>query len=112
MKKKILLIGSEGSIGTSIFNSLKKKYEIIQVDKKKYGKNKNQLINQFLSHSIQVRSVWYPNHLQKPFLNNQRFKIYNSLKLFNNSLCLPSSHSITMDQLKFIVSIIKDYANK
>ena len=38
MKKKILLIGSEGSIGTSIFNSLKKKYEIIQVDKKKISK--------------------------------------------------------------------------
>lgn len=102
----IRLLGQTvGSISNNWLN-------VIQVDKKKYGKNKNQLINQFLSHSIQVRSVWYPNHLQKPFLNNQRFKIYNSLKLFNNSLCLPSSHSITMNQLKFIVSIIKDYANK
>lgn len=35
MKKKILLTGSEGSIGQAIYNSLKKKYEIIKVDKVK-----------------------------------------------------------------------------
>lgn len=85
---------------------------VIKIDKKKYGKTKNQLINHFLSKNIQVRSVWYPNHMQKPFLNNQSFQVNNSFKIFNKSLCLPSSHSLTKKQLIFIVSTIKKYAKK
>ena len=71
-------------------------------------KTKNQLINHFLSKNIQVRSVWYPNHMQKPFLNNQSFQVNNSFKIFNKSLCLLSSHSLTKKQLIFIVSTIKN----
>ena len=33
MKKKMILTGSEGSIGSQIYNSLKKKYDIIRIDK-------------------------------------------------------------------------------
>ena len=33
MKKTILLTGSEGSIGSQIYNSLKKRYQIIRIDK-------------------------------------------------------------------------------
>ena len=85
---------------------------VIQIDKKKYGKSKKELINYMLSKKIQVRSLWYPNHMQKPFLNHQSFKIEKSTKLFNNSLCLPSSHSLSKKQLSLIVSIIKNYEKK
>ena len=73
---------------------------------KKYNKTKKSL-NHF-KQNIQVRSVWYPNHMQKPFLNNQSFQVNNSFKIFNKSLCLPSSHSLTKKQLIFIVSTIKN----
>jgi 3-oxoacyl-[acyl-carrier protein] reductase len=33
MKKKMILTGSEGSIGSQIYNFLKKKYDIIRIDK-------------------------------------------------------------------------------
>ncbi len=84
----------------------------IKIDKKKYGKTKDQLIKHFLKKNVQVRSLWYPNHLQKPFLKNQSYKINKSFDLFKNSLCLPSSHSISLNDLKFIISIIKNYAKK
>jgi len=100
-----LLGQSKGSISNYWLN-------VIQIDKKKYGKSKNGLINYFLSKNIQVRSVWYPNHMQKPFLKNQSFLVKNSLKLFKESICLPSSHSLSKNQLRFIVSTIKKYAKK
>ena len=94
-------------------NSISNKWlNVIQVDKRKYGKSKNELINYFLSKNIQARSVWYPNHLQKPFLKNESFQVKNSLKLFKKSLCLPSSHSLSKNQLMFIISTIKKYAKK
>ena len=100
-----LLGQSKGSISNYWLN-------VIQIDKKKYGKSKNGLINYFLSKNIQVRSVWYPNHMQKPFLKNQSFLVKNSLKLFKESICLPSSHSLSKNQLRFIISTIKKYAKK
>jgi len=100
-----LLGQSKGSIPNYWLN-------VIQIDKKKYGKSKNGLINYFLSKNIQVRSVWYPNHMQKPFLKNQSFLVKNSLKLFKESICLPSSHSLSKNQLRFIISTIKKYAKK
>ena len=33
-----MLVGSEGSIGVNVFNSLKKKYDVIRIDKKKISK--------------------------------------------------------------------------
>ena len=63
-----------------------------------------------LDNGIQVRPVWYPNHMQKPFLKNQSFLVKNSLKLFKESICLPSSHSLSKNQLRFIISTIKKYA--
>ena len=85
---------------------------VIQIDKKSYGKSKDDLISHLLSKNIQVRSVWFPNHMQKPFLSNQNFHVKNSSKLFKKSLCLPSSHSLSKNQLMFIISTIKKYAKK
>ena len=85
---------------------------IIKINKKKYGKTKDQLIKHLLSKNIQARSLWYPNHLQKPFVKNQNFKVNKSLELYNKSLCLPSSHSISNKELKFIIYVIKNYAKK
>ena len=102
----IKLLGqTPGSISNNWLN-------VIQIDKKSYGKSKDDLISHLLSKNIQVRSVWYPNHMQKPFLSNQNFQVKNSSKLFKKSLCLPSSHSLSKNQLMFIISTIKKYAKK
>tara|TARA_B100001063_G_C16776296_1_gene565719 strand:+ start:4127 stop:5305 length:1179 start_codon:yes stop_codon:yes gene_type:complete len=100
-----LLDQTPGSISNNWLN-------VIQIDKKSYGKSKNDLINHLLSKNIQVRSVWYPNHMQKPFLSYQNFQVENSSKLFKKSICLPSSHSLSKNQLMFIISTIKRYAKK
>ena len=85
---------------------------ILKIDEKTYGKTKESLINHMLSKGIEVRSLWFPNHLQKPFLKHQNYKIEKSLSLFKKSICLPSSYSLSKKQIILIVKILKSYAKK
>ena len=76
---------------------------ILVVDKKKYGLSKNEIIRKFLNHKIETRSLWFPNHLQKPFKSFQRYEIKKSNEMYNMCLCLPSSYGLRKrDQLKII----------
>lgn len=80
---------------------------LIQIDKKKYKKNIKQLINLFTHNNIQVRPVWYPNHLQKPYYKFERDNIRQAMNLVNITLCLPSSVTLKKSQIKKIVTLLK-----
>ncbi len=80
---------------------------LIQVDKKKYKKNIKQLINLFTYNNIQVRPVWYPNHLQKPYYKFERYNIRKAMNLVNVTLCIPSSVTLKKSQIKKIVTLLK-----
>ena len=83
---------------------------ILIIDRNKYGLSKDQIIKNFLGKKIETRSVWYPNHLQRPFKNFQKYKIKNSKKLYENSLCLPSSFNLRIkDQIKVINFLKKKF---
>lgn len=56
---------------------------------------------------IEVRRVWFPNHLQKPFKEFQKYKITNALKLVQNKICLPSSIDLKLNDIKKISSCFK-----
>ena len=79
---------------------------LLEVDKK-YKLSKTSLLKKLISQNIEARSVWYPNHLQKPYKNNQTYKIKMANKIFKNYICLPSSSFLKRNQIKFIVDILK-----
>ena len=79
---------------------------VLKIDKKKYFKSRNQLIELFYKNNIQTKPVWYLNHKQKMFKKYQNYYIENSIKLLNNSLCLPSSSNLKSKQLKKIINIL------
>ena len=69
MKKTILLTGSEGSIGSQIYNSLKKRYQIIRIDKIKNS-----------SKSFYSCDLTNPNQTSKVFkMIKKKFKKVNFL---------------------------------
>lgn len=80
---------------------------ILFVDEKRYGLSKNMIMKKFIKHGIEARSVWYPNHMQKPFLKFEKYKIYKAYNSFKKSLCLPSSFGIKKNELNHIVNILK-----
>lgn len=83
---------------------------VIKIDKAKYGISKKNIIKKFKKEGIETRSVWFPNHLQKPFRNFQKFKLTKSFKYFNEYLCLPSSYNLQRkNQLKIIDLFINHF---
>lgn len=82
---------------------------LIQLNKIKYKKNIKQLIKIFSTNKIQVRPIWFLNHLQKPYVNCQRYNIINAQKFLDSVLCLPSSTSLNNIKINKIVNILKKY---
>jgi aminotransferase in exopolysaccharide biosynthesis len=68
-----------------------------------YPKTLASLIETFSRQSIEVRPVWKPNHLQKPYLHSQRFKLDRAEDLVRSTLCLPSSAGLTDFELQRVV---------
>ena len=76
---------------------------LLQIDKEAYGEDREELMQRLDSNGIQTRPVWALNHLQKPYRDCQNFRIERAEKLVNNSLCLPSSTSLSDDQIHKIM---------
>ena len=64
----------------------------LQIDKKIYGKDREELMNHLLKSNIHTRPVWYLNHLQKPYQYCQQYKIEKALKLLDITLNLPCAN--------------------
>ena len=73
---------------------------LISIDKKRYKKSLKQLIKIFTDNKIQVRPIWFLNHLQKPYRNYQNYKIVKARQLLSTTLCLPSSASLQPSEKK------------
>lgn len=81
---------------------------LIRIDKEKYKKNVKQLIKIFTIYGIQVRPVWFLNHLQKPYKHYQRYNIIKAKKLLDTVLCVPSSASLKKNQIKKITNLLRN----
>lgn len=68
----------------------------------------NKLINKLLQNKIDVRPVWYPNNLQKPYSNFESFTYENDIKIINSVICLPSSINLKLNDIKHICKIINE----
>jgi len=96
-------------------NNCKSNYwlSILKINKgKKTFSVKNQLIKFLKNKGIETRSVWYPNHLQKPFKKYQKINLQKSLKVFNEGLCLPSSYNLSKQQQFFVIKNIINFFEK
>ena len=80
---------------------------LVQLIKQKSKKNK--LIKKFSMKKIEVRPIWRCNHLQKPYLNYQKYKITKAPKMVSNCLCLPSSYFLKNDKIKKISNLLKKW---
>ncbi len=79
---------------------------ILQFDNKKISRKK--LIKKFYDKGIEVRPIWYPIHLLKPFKQYQKFEITKSIKYLKTSICLPSSTNLSNKDLNRIIKVINN----
>ena len=81
----------------------------LQINKKKYGRSKDELIRLFNRENIEVRPLWYLNHLQKPYQRNQSYKIENAYKMWKTTLNIPCSAGLKESEIKKVVSLLKKW---
>ena len=85
---------------------------ILIIDKKKIKKTPLYFHKNLLKKKIQTRMIWKPNHLQKMYSSNEKYKIQLSEKIYNSCLCIPSSSNLKKSELKKIIKMIKQIASK
>ena len=66
-------------------------------------KIKTKILKDLIKNGVEARPVWRCNHLQKPYLNCEIYKIDNAIKIENNYLCLPSSYFLNKKDLNKIL---------
>lgn len=75
--------------------------------------NRENLENYLLSNNIQTRRFFCPMHMQPCIkVDKEKYKNYNSVYLYENGLSLPSSYSLTYEQLDYICDKIQLFYGK
>jgi len=68
---------------------------------------KEELLRACMEAEIQVRPLWYPNHLQRPYRDMQAFEIKNALRFYDRLVNLPCSVTLTPEQIARVVAVIR-----
>ena len=71
-KKRLKKIDGLTILPTPSYSKSNYWINILRINKK-YRYSKKTLLNRLVAKNIEARSVWYPNHLQKPYKNYQTF---------------------------------------
>lgn len=72
-----------------------------------YGLDRDNLLKYLLKNKIQVRPIWKLVHTQKPYLNNQTFKIEKAIKYYNKILNIPCSSNLKEEDIEYIINALK-----
>lgn len=68
---------------------------------------KERLLQDCIASNIQVRPLWYPNHLQKPYREMQSYQITRARDFYERLVNLPCSVNLTKDQVEAVVAVVK-----
>jgi dTDP-4-amino-4,6-dideoxygalactose transaminase len=79
----------------------------ILVDPEKAGFTREDLRLKMEAENIETRPLWKPMHLQPIFAEHPFYNNSNSESLFRKGLCLPSSPTLSEEDIKRVVDVIK-----
>lgn len=82
-------------------------YYCLQVNAKRYGRNRDELMFYLKDSAIQTRPVWHLNHLQKPYSDNQSYLIERAYELVENTLNIPCSVNLTVEQVSMVIERLR-----
>ncbi len=106
-KKKIIAIKGLSILKSPLNANNNYWLNIIKVNANLYKKNARKLLYILNKNGIQARPIWKPNHQQKPYRSNEKFKINSTINNYKNYICLPSSARLSIKELNFITKILK-----
>jgi aminotransferase in exopolysaccharide biosynthesis len=78
----------------------------LQIDRNKYGADREGLMASLGAQGIQTRPVWYLNHLQQPFRHCQSYRIERATDLWDKTLNLPCSVGLSANDVERVVDCL------
>jgi dTDP-4-amino-4,6-dideoxygalactose transaminase len=78
------------------------------IDEKQFGCSRDRLIALLDEANIETRPVWKPMHLQKLFEDCEYYGGAVAEDLFSRGICLPSSSSLTVDEVSYVARQIAE----
>ena len=79
----------------------------LTIDSDAFGANREQIRLELAQQQIETRPVWKPLHLQKVFAECQSIGGSVAEDLFERGLCLPSSSSLTEEEINCVIKAVK-----
>ncbi|MDY0108485.1 MAG: LegC family aminotransferase [Candidatus Krumholzibacteria bacterium] len=79
----------------------------LQIDRARYGRDRDALLAHLQGHGIQTRPVWHLNHLQKPYRRCQAYRIETAPRLLETTLTIPCSVGLRDEDLDVVVSRLR-----
>ncbi len=80
----------------------------LEINREKIKAGMREIITELDKRGIQTRAIWGLISEQIPYLNDERFKIEKATYYSSRILNLPSSTQITREEIKYVVSQVKD----
>lgn len=77
------------------------------IDKEQYGLDRDELLQKLSEQKIQTRPIWGLIHQQKPYKNNQAFKIEKASYYMDRILNIPCSTNLTEEDARYVSRVLK-----
>ncbi|MFJ5747628.1 LegC family aminotransferase [Peribacillus frigoritolerans] len=81
----------------------------VLVDKEKFGMDRDELLIKLNENKIQTRPLWGLMHKQKPYIENQGYKIEEAEFYERNLLNIPCSSNLAEEDVHIVLSSLKSY---
>lgn len=81
---------------------------VLQIDAKRYGEKREQMMVRLAKSNIQSRPVWELNHRQKPFLDGEKQTTTHAEWLHAISLSIPCSVGLTAHQQERVIRELRN----
>lgn len=81
----------------------------VLVEKEKYGLDKDELLQKLVDEGIQTRPIWGLIHEQKPFVNNEAYKMEKSIYFYKRILNIPCSTNLLEEDVDFVILKLKEF---
>ena len=85
-------------------------YSVI-VDKEKYGIDRDELLRKLNNENIQTRPLWRLIHKQRPYLNNQTYRIEKAYFYEENLINIPCSSNLSEEDVGVVLKKLEEIRN-
>ena len=78
------------------------------IDKERYGLSRDETLNKLNERNIQTRPIWGLIHDQRPYRNNQAYKIEKAKYSIDRVLNIPCSTSLIKEDIKYVCNVLRE----